>query len=410
MKVSVIIVNFNVKYFLEQCLCSLLKACRNISAEIIVVDNKSTDGSREFFEGRFEAVHFVWCPVNAGFSKANNLALKKATGDYILFLNPDTILPEDCLEKCLQFMQGETELGALGIRMVDGSGNFLKESKRAFPSLFTSFCKLSGLTALFPRSKVFARYYLGHLDPYKNHEVDVLAGAFMFFRKTVLQKTGGFDERFFLYGEDVDLSYRVQTSGFKNFYFAESTIIHFKGESMKRGSLSYFRLFYGAMVLFVRKHYSGGLASFYNLLIQVAIWIKAVLAAMAHSVENLLVNKKEAPAGSRCFVIACKEEFDYISARFKKNKNGPVIVGRIDPGYPHGETAGENIEHLPALIEQQRVNELIICTNGLSVKEMIGLVQLLPGDLTFRFHVAGTRSIVGSRHEKYSGDCITIAG
>ena len=278
MQLSVIIVNYNVKYFLEQCLFSVLKACRNIEAEVIVVDNNSTDGSRELLEVKFPSVYFTWHPANTGFAKANNLALASAKGEYILFLNPDTIVPEDCFEKCVAFLQSQPQAGALGIKMIDGSGKFLKESKRAFPSPLTSLYKLSGLAKLFPHSKIVARYHLGHLSAAETHEVDVLAGAFMMIPRKVLQEVGSFDETFFMYGEDVDLSYRIQKAGYKNYYFAQSTIIHFKGESTKKGSLNYVRLFYSAMSLFVKKHYSGTKAGVFNVLIQTGILLRAILA------------------------------------------------------------------------------------------------------------------------------------
>ena len=279
MQLSVIIVNYNVKYFLEQCLCSVIKAIQNIDAEIFVVDNNSTDGSKDFFKGRFSNVKFMWNTENIGFSKANNIALKHAAGRYILFLNPDTLLPEDCLERSISFLETHPEAGALGIKMLDGSGNFLKESKRAFPSPLTSFYKLSGLAKMFPHSKMFSKYYLGDLDEEQNHEVDVLAGAFMMVPKKIIDSVGSFDEDFFMYGEDIDLSYRIQKAGYKNLYFADSCIIHFKGESTKRGGLNYVRLFYKAMSIFARKHY-GNRAVLFNLLIQVGILLRAFLSAI----------------------------------------------------------------------------------------------------------------------------------
>ncbi len=287
MQLSVIIVNYNVKYFLEQCLYSVLKASNNISTEIIVVDNHSTDGSASYLPDKFPSVRFIWNKDNIGFAKANNQALALAKGDYILFLNPDTILPEDCFEQCISFFQQTPLAGALGIRMVDGSGQFLKESKRAFPSPFTSLYKLSGLTRLFPHSKTFARYHLGHLSDNQNHEVDVLAGAFIMLPRNILEKVGGFDESFFMYGEDVDLSFRIQQAGYRNYYFANSTIIHFKGESTKKGSLNYVRLFYQAMSLFVKKHYSGGKASVFIFLVRVAIWVRAFFAATGKLLQRL---------------------------------------------------------------------------------------------------------------------------
>ena len=287
MTLSVIIVNYNVKYFLEQSLCSVAKACKNITAEIIVVDNNSTDGSREFLLQRFTTINFIWNSVNVGFAKANNQALATAQGEYILFLNPDTIVPEDCFENCIRFLESHQQAGALGIRMIDGAGKFLKESKRAFPSPLTSLYKLTGLTKLFPRSKIFGKYHLGNLSENENHEVDVLAGAFMMIPKKILNEIGSFDETFFMYGEDVDLSYRVQKAGYKNYYFAESTIIHFKGESTKKGSLNYVRLFYSAMSLFVKKHYSGSRAGVFNFLIQTGILLRAVLSVIAKFLQSI---------------------------------------------------------------------------------------------------------------------------
>lgn len=281
MLLSVIIVNYNVKYFLEHCLWSVVKAMENIDGEIFVIDNNSTDGSKDFFLDKFPGVTFIWNTENEGFAKANNKALREATGNYILFLNPDTIVPEDCFNKCLSFIKSKGDLVALGIKMIDGSGKFLKESKRSFPSPMTSLFKLCGLARLFPKSKVFSKYHLGFLDEHISHEVDVLAGAFMIIPKKILEATGTFDESFFMYGEDIDLSYRIQKAGYKNYYFAGSSIIHFKGESTKKGSLNYVKIFYKAMSVFVKKHYGGPKAGVFILLIQVAIFLRAVLAATA---------------------------------------------------------------------------------------------------------------------------------
>jgi GT2 family glycosyltransferase len=254
---------------------------KNMEGEIFVVDNNSNDGSNNFFPNKFPGVHFIWNTENEGFARANNKALQQASGKYILFLNPDTIVPEDCFEKCIAFIKSQNDSAACGIKMIDGSGRFLKESKRAFPSPMTSLYKLSGLTRLFPQSTIFSKYHLGFLDENVNHEVDVLAGAFMLMPKKILDSIGGFDENFFMYGEDIDLSYRIQKAGYKNFYFAESSIIHFKGESTKKGSFNYVKLFYKAMIVFVKKHYGGTKAGIFNLLIQAAIFLRAGLAAIA---------------------------------------------------------------------------------------------------------------------------------
>ncbi len=251
-----------------------------IDAEVIVVDNASNDGSVELIQSKFPSVILLVNKKNIGFGKANNLALQKARGECVLFLNPDTLVAEDCFERCIQFLNNHGEAGALGIRMIDGSGRFLPESKRAFPSLSTSFYKLSGLTRLFPKSKVFAKYHLGFLNELENHEVDVLSGAFLMARGELIKDLGGFDESFFMYGEDIDLSYRIQKAGFKNYYFAESTIIHFKGESTKKGNINYVKMFYQAMSIFVDKHYASGNAKMFSILVKVAIWFRALLTTI----------------------------------------------------------------------------------------------------------------------------------
>lgn len=252
---------------------------RGIPAEVIVVDNHSADGSIDFLAPAFPEVRFIRNQENVGFAKACNQGLGLSSGSYILFLNPDTIVPEDCFKKCISFLAGTPGAGALGIRMLDGSGKFLKESKRAFPGPATSLYKLAGLASLFPRSRVFSRYHLGHLDEKQTSEVDVLAGAFMMVKREVLERVGSFDEGFFMYGEDVDLSYRIQKAGYRNFYFAGSSIMHFKGESTRKGTLNYVRMFYNAMSIFVRKHYGGSRAGIFNFLIHLAIWFRAVLTA-----------------------------------------------------------------------------------------------------------------------------------
>ncbi|MEO6613817.1 MAG: glycosyltransferase [Chitinophagaceae bacterium] len=287
MLLSLIIVNYNVKHFLEQCLYSVEKAVSGIQAEVLVIDNNSTDNSIEYLQPKFPGFRFIANTENTGFAKGCNQGLKQASGKYILFLNPDTIVPEDCFQKCIAFLESHPGAGALGIRMLDGSGKFLKESKRAFPSPMTSLYKLSGLARLFSKSRTFSKYHLGHLDEKQDHEVDVLAGAFMMIKKEVLDKVGSFDETFFMYGEDVDLSYRIQQAGYKNYYFAGSNIIHFKGESTRKGSMNYVRMFYTAMSLFVRKHYGGSRAGIFNFLIHVAIWFRAALTATGNFIRKI---------------------------------------------------------------------------------------------------------------------------
>ena len=256
MKLSIVIVNYNVEYFLEQCLHAVLKASKNISCEIFVVDNNSVDGSIAMLEEKFKNVKLICNKKNTGFSFANNQAIQQASGEYILLLNPDTVVEEITFEKVLAFMDEHKDAGGLGVKMLDGKGNFLPESKRGLPTPAVAFFKIFGLSRLFPKSKIFGKYHLGYLDKDKTHEVEILSGAFMLLRKTVLDKIGMLDEAFFMYGEDIDLSYRIVKAGYKNYYFADTRIIHYKGESTKKSSINYVFVLYRAMVIFAEKHFS----------------------------------------------------------------------------------------------------------------------------------------------------------
>lgn len=263
---------------MSQAIHASQKACKNIDSEIFVVDNASTDGSIEMLEMDFPDIKIIQNKKNVGFSKANNQAIKLAKGKFILLLNPDTVVAEDTFEKCISFMEKMPKCGALGVRMLDGAGNFLPESKRSLPQPAVAFYKIFGLSKLFPKSKRYGRYHLTFLDEHQNHEVEILAGAFMFCRKKVLDEIGLLDETYFMYGEDIDLSYRVILGGFKNYFCAETSIIHYKGESTKKQSVNYIRIFYKAMVIFAQKYFSKSNARTFAFLINFAIFIRAGLA------------------------------------------------------------------------------------------------------------------------------------
>ena len=261
MKLSVIIVNYNVKFFLEQCIISAKKAAEKTTAEIIVVDNNSVDGSIEMMHEKFPDIVLIANKDNVGFSKANNQGMRIAKGEHVLLLNPDTVVEEDTFEKCVQFMDDHPDAGGLGVKMVDGKGNFLPESKRGLPTPAVAFYKIFGLSVLFPKSKKFGQYHLGFLDKEETHKVDILAGAFMLMRKSVLDKIGLLDEDFFMYGEDIDLSWRIKLGGYENYYYPGTRIIHYKGESTKKSSINYVFVFYNAMIIFAKKHFSKSNAS-----------------------------------------------------------------------------------------------------------------------------------------------------
>ncbi|MFC2175633.1 glycosyltransferase family 2 protein [Bacteroidota bacterium] len=281
MKLSIIIVNYNVQHFLEQCLKSVLDALHNLDAEVFVVDNSSVDGSVAMVEAKFPTVKLIANKENVGFSRANNQAMEIAKGEYVLLLNPDTLVEADTFDKVIAFMDENPDAGGVGIKMVDGKGKFLPESKRSLPTPEVAFYKIFGLSWLFPNSHRFGKYHLTFLDKEKTHQVEVLSGAFMLMRKETLDKIGLLDESFFMYGEDIDLSYRIVKGGYKNYYVPEARIIHYKGESTKKGSLNYVYVFYNAMAIFARKHFSKERAQLFSLLINFAILFRASIS-LAH--------------------------------------------------------------------------------------------------------------------------------
>jgi GT2 family glycosyltransferase len=289
MKLSVVIVNYNVKFFLEQCLHSVNEAIKGLEAEVFVVDNNSVDGSVEMVAEKFPTVKLIANSDNPGFSKANNQAIRQSAGEYVLLLNPDTVVEQDTFQKSVAFMDAHPDAGGLGIKMVDGKGRFLPESKRGLPTPAVAFYKIFGLSALFPKSKIFGRYHLGYLDREQTHVVDVLAGAYMMLRRETLEKTGLLDEDFFMYGEDIDLSYRITKAGYKNYYYPGARIIHYKGESTKKSSVNYVFVFYNAMVIFARKHFTQKNAALFSLLINLAIYLRAGIAVLYRILNKLLL-------------------------------------------------------------------------------------------------------------------------
>jgi GT2 family glycosyltransferase len=285
-KLSVIIVNYNVRYFLEQALGSVRKAMEQIDGDVWVVDNNSADDSVRMVRERFPEVQLIANTENTGFAVANNQAIRLCKGQYVLLLNPDTLVEEDTFLKCIAFMDAHPKAGALGVRLIDGSGAYLPESKRGFPSPWAAFCKTAGIGRLFPQSATFNAYYLGHLDPMQTNKIDVLVGAFMWMRRTALDAVGLLDEAFFMYGEDIDLSYRIAQGGFDNYYLPTTSIIHYKGESTKKGSLKYVRIFYQAMIIFAEKHFSGSQKGLYIFMLKVAIWFRAGVTLVRNMAER----------------------------------------------------------------------------------------------------------------------------
>lgn len=281
---SVIIVNYNVKYYLEQCLEAVRRASQGLQIEVIVVDNLSTDGSIPYLRERFPEVTFIENKENVGFARANNQAIRMSAGKYVLLLNPDTIVAEHTLSDFIRFMDSHPEAGGAGAYMLRTDGTFAPESRRGLPTPFVAFCKMSSLAALLPQSRVFGRYYMRYLNENEVNEIEIISGACMLLRREALDKVGLLDEDFFMYGEDIDLSYRILKGGYKN-YFLPTRMLHYKGESTEKSSFRYTYTFYQAMRLFFRKHYAH-YSFLVSLPINVAIWVRSFMAYIGNQFKH----------------------------------------------------------------------------------------------------------------------------
>jgi GT2 family glycosyltransferase len=276
--ISVVIVNYKVKEYIANLLNSLKRSSSDLSQEVFVVDNASGDDSIAYLEKRFPEVHYIQNDENVGFGKANNQAIEKARGKYVLIINPDTLVSEDTLTTMFSHMEANEKCGACGCKILNPDGSFAPESRRSVPSIWSAACKVFGLNSLFPKSKVFGKYYLSWLDEDDASQVPVLSGSFMFWRSSVLKELGGFDEQFFMYGEDIDLCYRIQKTGYHIDYVPDTSIIHYKGESTKKGDLRYIRLFNKALYQFFDKQYSLRYSFLFKVLIYLAILLRTAFS------------------------------------------------------------------------------------------------------------------------------------
>ena len=365
MKLSVVIVNYNVKYYLEQCLRSACKAVCNVaSAEIIVVDNDSTDGSIEYLKERFPDVVFIASNENLGFARANNLAIKQSKGEYVLLLNPDTIVAESTFADFVEFMDSHPDAGAAGAYMLHADGTFAPESRRGLPTPFVAFCKMSGLTSLFPKSRLFGRYYMQYLDKNEVNQIEIISGAYMFLRRNALEKSGLLDEDFFMYGEDIDLSYRILKSGYKN-YFLPSPILHYKGESTNKSSYRYTHTFYQAMQLFFKKNFSH-YSILVSLPISLAIWGRAVFAYLGNLFRHRKVLNRFQP---NCIVVGRAGAVGEMRE---------ILAGRYDKGnhiFIEGDEATLPMGHLSADIDFAKYNTVVYDTDAYSYEAILKLLK-----------------------------------
>ena len=285
MKLSVIIVNYNVRYYLSQCLDSVKRATQGIEAELIVVDNHSIDHSVSAIRRNHPEVTLIENMHNVGFARANNIGIRQSTGEYVLLLNPDTIVGEDTLNEVITFMDAHPDSGALGVRMLNADGTKAMESRRGIPSPRTSFGKMSGLGKHFPQKRQLGKYYMSYLPWDSEQEIEIVSGAFCLLRRKALNEIGLLDEQFFMYGEDIDLSYRLLKGGYHNWYHP-ATILHYKGESTQKSSFRYVHVFYQAMHIFFKKHY-GQLNLFITLPIIIAIYFKALIALVSMLTQRM---------------------------------------------------------------------------------------------------------------------------
>jgi O-antigen biosynthesis protein len=409
MDLSVIIVSYNVRYFLELCLVSVRKAAKHIDCEVFVVDNNSTDDSCSMVRRQFPEVNLITNTDNRGFATANNQAIKLATGRYILLLNPDTILEEDIFGKCIGFMIENPDAGAIGVRMINGNGKFLRESKRALPTPGTAFFKMSGLSNFFPRSVVISRYHLGNLDSMKTTQADIISGAFMFLLHEAVIKTGLLDETFFMYGEDIDYSYRLLKAGFKNYYFPEARIIHFKGESTKKGKVSVSLNFHKAMSIFVRKHINNGKSRVLNIPVQLSIFVMAGLSILKQVLVLLFQPLKDIlfPKSGKTVVVSDPEGFQRITKLLEPTGKSTKIVGRISINpEAHNEKVLGNIKQIRDVLVTHNIREVIFASGQINASQIIDSMHLISDqNVSARLASENERFIIGSGFVKYNSDC-----
>ena len=318
MKLSIVIVSYNVKYFLEQCLRSVERAVNGIDTEVIVVDNASSDGSNEYIPSRFPNIKWIASKENGGFSHGNNVGFSQAKGRYILMLNPDTIVTREAIHRCVEFMDTHHEAGALGVKMVNKDGTFAMESRRGIVTPWVSLCKATGLCRRYPESRLFGHYYMSYLNKEEVNEIEMVSGACMFLRKSILDKIGFLDEDFFMYWEDSDLSYRILRSGHKNYYLP-SPIFHYKGESSIKSKLRYRYWLYSSLQIFFSKHFP-----IYHILTYIPLKLVVALLKLRIHYTNPLIHGKdwekwEEPP-KRIIILASKEAQDEIKTILEANK------------------------------------------------------------------------------------------
>jgi GT2 family glycosyltransferase len=386
MQLSVIILNYNVRYFLELCVLSVQEALIGIDAEIIVVDNNSDDDSCKMMKKQFPSIRLVENKENVGFPKGNNIGVAQAQGEYICILNPDTVVGEDTFSKVLAFAKAEQKLGIVGVKLIDGSGNFLTESKRGIPTPFVAFTKMAGLYKIFPKSKLFGQYYAQHLSEDEKGEVAILVGAFMFLERTLYMELNGFDENCFMYSDDIDLSYRSLLLGRTNFYYPETKVIHFKGESTVKDGI-YMQRFQEAMNFFYKKHFKVSLL--FSFFMQIGIVLFSFL------------KKTQGQAGPK---LGLKSWCVYS----KNQELVSILAARYHLKVVFHDLKTENLEYSPVDKDRSSV-EIVLDNNFIFFKDCINFMESLKNKgLTFRILPKNTNFLIGSDNSNERGEIIKI--
>jgi GT2 family glycosyltransferase len=373
MQLSVIILNYNVRYFLEQCVFSVQKALKGIDGEIIVIDNNSSDDSCAMMKEKFPNVRLIENKQNSGFPKGNNIGVAEAKGEYLCILNPDTVVAEDTFSKILQSRFCNFDTGIIGCKLIDGTGNFLPESKRGVPTPWVAFTKIFGLYKFFPFSSWFNKYYAQHITENQSGKVDILVGAFMFMKRELYIKIGGFDENCFMYSDDIDLSYMVLKLGEENHYFHETSVIHYKGESTVRDGL-YMKRFREAMDFFYNKHFKKSVI--FNIMMQFGGFVFSVIKKNQQKNEKVKIDEYVFFSKSS-FELGWDKKTTYLSDFNQFNNDLSMNV------------------------------ELIFDTNSFSFKEIITFMEIYKTkNITYKNYIKSSNYCIGSNNSNDRGEVI----
>jgi GT2 family glycosyltransferase len=386
MQLSIIILNYNVRYFLELCVLSAQQATQNLDAEIIVIDNNSSDDSCEMMKLRFPNIKLIENKENLGFPKGNNIAVREAKGEYICILNPDTVVAEDTFEKILNSELWQLNTGIVGCKLIDGTGNFLPESKRGIPTPWVAFTKIFGLYKLFPNSSLFNKYYAQYLNENQTGKVDILVGAFMVMKRELYSEIGGFDEKCFMYSDDIDLSYRVLQKGKSNYYFHETTVIHYKGESTVKDG-TYMKRFQEAMNFFYKKHFK--VSFFFSLFMKIGIVFFSFVKMFQGKV-------KSKPSPEKYLLISDSELIRETIENKLQKKTERILLENGKAVFSQSFSEKRNVE-------------VILDTNYLNFKQAISFFEAnKKKSVTFKLVPMQNHFIIGSNSSNDRGEVLQI--